>query len=294
MDLRKAFDTVNHGRLLDKLPAYGIKDIEMKWFTSYMFTRAQVVNYQGTLPDRKTITHRVPQGSILGPLLFALLINDLRTEVTECKILLYADDTVVYFNHKNVSHLETILNEEVNKVAKWMSNNHLMLNLKKGKTESLLFGTAKRLSEESSPRINIKINGELVNHTLQYKYLGVLLDQHLTFHEQVRTVYHKTSTRLNLLKRVRHNLTTYAAERVYLNMIQQIITYCPSAYLGLSTHLKEKLQSVQDRGKKIVLSRQTDVEWKPISEIINQKTILDVHKAIQRVSPPVFHDFFKF
>ena len=246
MDLCKAFDTVSHGRLLDKLPAYGIKDTEMKWLTSYLFARAQVVNYQGTLSDRKTITHGVPQGSILGPLLFALLINDLHTEVTECKILLYADDTVVYFSHKNVSDLENILNEEVNKVAKWMSNNHLTLNLKKGKTESLLFGTAKRLSKESSPRINIKINGEFVNHTLQYKYLGVLLDQCLTFHEQICAVYRKASARLKLLKRVRHNLTTYAAKRVYLNMIQPIITYCPSVYLGLSTHLKEKLQSVQD------------------------------------------------
>ena len=163
MDQRKAFDTDRHGGLLDKLPAYGIKDIEMKWFTSYLFARAQVVNYQGTLLDRETITRGVPQGSILGPLLFALLKNDLPTEVTECKILLYADDTVVYFSHKNVSHLETILSEEVNKVAKWMSNNHLMLNLKKAKTESLLFGTTKRLSKESSPRINIKISGELVN-----------------------------------------------------------------------------------------------------------------------------------
>jgi hypothetical protein len=175
-----------------------------------------------------------------------------------------------------------------------MSENHLTLNLKKGKTEFLLFGTAKRLGKESSSPINIKINGEHVNQTTQYKYLGVLLDHHLTLHEQVRTVYHKTSTRLKLLKRIRHNLTTYAAERVYLNMIQPIITYCPTVYLGLPTYLKEKLQSVQDRGKKIVLSKQTDVEWKSILEIINQKTLLDVHKAIQRVSPPVFHDFFTF
>ncbi|CAB4041427.1 Hypothetical predicted protein, partial [Paramuricea clavata] len=294
MDMRKAFDTVNHGHLLDKLPAYGIKDIEMKWLTSYLFARAQVVNFKGTLSDKKTITHGVPQGSILGPLLFALLINDLHTEVTECKILLYADDTVVYFSHRNISQLETIVNEEVNKIAKWMSENHLTLNLKKGKTEFLLFGSAKRLGKESSSPINIKINGEHLNQTTQYKYLGVLLDHHLTLHEQVRTVYHKTSTRLKLLKRVRHNLTTYAAERVYLNMIQPIITYCPAVYLGLRTYLKEKLQSVQDRGKKIVLSKQTDVKWKSISEIINQKTLLDVHKAIQRASPPVFHEFFTF
>jgi predicted nucleotidyltransferase len=153
--------------------------------------------------------------------------------------------------------LGTILNEEVNKIAKWMSENHLTLNLKKGKTEFLLFGSAKRLGKESSSPINIKINGEHVNQTTQYKYLGVLLDHHLTLHKQVRTVYHKTSTRLKLLKRVRHNLTTY--ERVYLNMIQPIITYCPTVYLGLPTYLKEKLQSDQDRGEKIVLSKQTDM-----------------------------------
>ena len=133
MDLRKTFDTVSHGCLLNKLPAYDIKDVAMKWFTSYLFARAQVVNVQGTLLDRKTITHGVPQGSIFGPLLFALLINDLHTEVTECKILLYADDTVVYFSHKNVSHLETVLNKEVNKVEKWMSDNHLILKFKERK-----------------------------------------------------------------------------------------------------------------------------------------------------------------
>ena len=82
--------------------------------------------------DRKTITHGVPQGSIFGTLLFALLINDLHTEVTECKILLYADDTVVYFSHKNVSRL-TILNKKVSKVAKWMSDNHLVLKFQERK-----------------------------------------------------------------------------------------------------------------------------------------------------------------
>jgi hypothetical protein len=135
-----------------------------------------------------------------------------------------------------------------------MSENHLTLNLKKGKTEFLLFGSSKRLGKESSSPINIKINGEHVNQTAQYKYLGVLL-----WVCYLCTVYHKTSTRLKLLKRVRHNLTTYAAERVYLNMIQPIITYCPTVYLGLPTYLKEKLQSVQDRGENIVLSKQTDM-----------------------------------
>ena len=134
MDLRKAFDTVNHGRLLDKQPVYGIKNNEAKWIASFLFGLAQVVNFEGTLSGKNFITQGVPQGSILGPLLFALSINDIHTELKECKILLYADDTVTYFSHKNISYGESILNEEANRIARWMSKNHLTLNLKKEKT----------------------------------------------------------------------------------------------------------------------------------------------------------------
>jgi hypothetical protein len=75
LDLRKAFDTVNHARLLNKLPSYGINAVELMWVSSYLFARTQVVNFEGTLSEENYITHGVPQGSILGPLLFALLIN---------------------------------------------------------------------------------------------------------------------------------------------------------------------------------------------------------------------------
>ncbi|CAB4035242.1 RNA-directed DNA polymerase from mobile element jockey [Paramuricea clavata] len=108
MDLRKAFDMVNHGRLLEKLPVYGIKDTERKRLISYLFARAQVASFKGTLSDRKTFTHGVPQDSTLGPLLFALPITDVHIEVTECKILLYADDTVVLGNFDPYSNTTTL------------------------------------------------------------------------------------------------------------------------------------------------------------------------------------------
>ena len=128
------------------------------------------------------------------------------------------------------------------------------------------------------------------------KYLGSWVYYFTTILPSMKKfVYHKTSTRLKLLKRVRHNLTTYAAERVYLNMIQPC-NYCIlSNSVSGSANVFERKTSISpgSRGKN-VLSKQTDVEWKPISEIFNQKTLLDVHKAIQRVSLPGFHDFFKF
>jgi retron-type reverse transcriptase len=134
LDLRKAFDTVNHARLLNKLPSYGINDAELMWVSIYLFSRTQVVNFEGTLSEENYITHGrhgVPQGSTLGPLLFALQINDVGTDLSQCKIILYADDTVIYFSDKNASIIESTLNEEINRIAIWMRDNHLTLNLKK-------------------------------------------------------------------------------------------------------------------------------------------------------------------
>jgi hypothetical protein len=181
LDLRKAFDTVNHPRLLNKLASYGINDVELMWVSSYLFARTQVVNFERTLSEENYITHGVPQGSILGPLLFALLINDVGTDMSQCKIILYADDTVIYFSDKNASIIESTLNEEVNRFAICMRDNHLTLNLKKGKTDFVLYGTAKKLSKELH-KINIRINEEKVNEATEYMYMGVLLDQHLNLH----------------------------------------------------------------------------------------------------------------
>ena len=292
LDLRKAFDTVNHACLLNKLPIYGVNDVELQWITNYLFARSQVVNFQGTISEENYITHGVPQGSILGPLLFTLLINDIDTELSYCKIILYADDTVIYFSDKDVINIESTLNNEVNRVAKWMSDNHLTLNLKKGKTDFILYGTAKRLGKQTY-NINVCINGTKVNKATKYKYLGVLLDQHLNLNEQLAATYKKVSSRLKLLKRVRPNLTSAIAEKVYHHIIQPIATYCPTAYLGCPRYQENKLQQLQDQGKNIVCCKGIKTEWKPIADIINEQILIDVHKSIQRVSPPKYHSYFK-
>ena len=284
---------MNHASLLNKLPAYGVDDVELMWITSYLFARSQVVNFEGTISEKNYITHGVPQGSVLGPLLFALLINDIDTELSYCKIILYADDTVIYFSDKDVLNIESTLNDEVNRVAKWMSDNHLTLNLKKGKTDFILYGTAKKLGKQTY-NINVCINGTKVNKSTKYKYLGVLLDQQLNLHEQLATIYKKVSSRLKLLKRVRPNLTSAIAGKVYHGMIQPIATYCPTVYLqlGLPRYQINKLQALQHRGKNIVCSKGMTTEWKPIADIINEQILIDVHKSIQRVSPPKYHSYF--
>ena len=132
IDLRKAFDSVRHATLLEKLLSYGIDDVELQWIGDYLFNRKQIVIFDNTSSCEENVTCGVPQGSILGPLLFGLIINDY-IPLTDADIILYADDTVLYCAGKNANKIEHLHNNELQKVAGWLDENNLFINLKKEK-----------------------------------------------------------------------------------------------------------------------------------------------------------------
>ena len=146
IDLRKAYDTVNHARLLSKLPMYGLKNKELSWFESYLFGRKHIVSYDGVLSETQTISCGVPQGSILGPLLFTLLINDIDTNLRTCEMTLYADDSVLYVTGKKCEEIEKKLNSDLEQIANWLVKNNLVVNPKNSKTECVLYGTHQKTS----------------------------------------------------------------------------------------------------------------------------------------------------
>ena len=120
IDLSKAFDSINHTLLLDKLRSYGILGTEHKWFSSYLSGRQQRVCLDGSFSDWASISKGVPQGSILGPLLFLVFVNDLPTAVERCSVNLYADDTTIYFASKDPSHVQSALTIDLENIASWI------------------------------------------------------------------------------------------------------------------------------------------------------------------------------
>ena len=139
LDLRKAFDTANYGRLLSKLELYGIKSKELLWFQGYLFSRQQSIAFEHTYSSKQYITRSVTQGSILRPLLFVLYVNDLHLRLKQCNVLMYADDTVIYHASSDSKIIESAINRDITKLASWFQANLLVLNLDKGKKQSLFF-----------------------------------------------------------------------------------------------------------------------------------------------------------
>ena len=168
IDLRKAFDTVDHDLLLEKLTmGYGVTGKGLGWFRDYLTDRRQVVTVQSTLSDPCDVAFGELQGSILGPLLFVLFIDDLPTAISKCNILLQADDAVVFAAHKDIKILEETLNAELDEVNKWALSNFLFINQRK--TEFVIFGTDARLSK-ATDTVVIKIGDCEINRVYDFKY----------------------------------------------------------------------------------------------------------------------------
>ena len=143
LDLKRAFDTVDHGILIEKLKLYGFDEASILWFTNYLCGRTQCTCVNGSLSPLSEVEFGVPQGSILGPMLFLLFINDISESVKHCQLSLYADDTCLYFSSHDPHHIEICINEDLKSVASWLSANNLILNA--SKTECIMIGSRKKL-----------------------------------------------------------------------------------------------------------------------------------------------------
>ena len=161
----------------------------------------------------------VPQGSILGPLLFVTYINDLPGVLTFSNIIMYADDTILFYSHRKMNDIEEGLAKDMNAVASWLNQNQLAINLNKGKTGSVIFGTSQKLRKAGNPELTISVGANQIRSTSFYRYLGIQLDPALSFNQHLNLLLKKAAGKTKVLKKVRSSLTLHASQAFYqLNM----------------------------------------------------------------------------
>ena len=147
----------------------------------------------------------------MGLLLFTIHFNDVHTPLQSTSIITYADDTVIFTAAKDLESIQTHLSEDCHNLSSWFRDNELVLNLKKGKTECMIFGTAKRLNALNGRQLALTVNGTLINTTSSYKYLGVNLDSSLNLESHFDKMYKRATGRFNLLRRIRPSIDKSSA-----------------------------------------------------------------------------------
>ena len=194
LDLSKAFDTVNFNIMFDKLEHYGIRGVALDWIKDYFTERCQFVQYNGHCSQRKSIKCGVPQGSILGPLFFLLYINDLCNVSDILDIILFADDTNIFFSHTDQNYLINSINREMNKLSDWFECNKLSLNVKKSS-----FMIFKPRQKRETLDISVSINNSQIKRVKEVVFLGVVIDEHVTWKPHIAHVASKVSKTIGIL-----------------------------------------------------------------------------------------------
>ena len=249
LDLKKAFDTVDHALLLTKLRNYGIRGDEHSWFTSYLRDRTQSVSLENVTSDSMDISYGVPQGSILGPLLFTLYINDLPSVTKTCKVILYADDTAIIYSDKQKEQIEKHLNDDMAIVKTWLDENKLTLNVKK--TKSMLIGNKKLLNE--AEHLDIRLDMDLIEQVGEFKYLGVWLDSSLKFTCHISKMSSKISSAIGVISRVSRYLPVVQRKMLYNAMVLPYFNYCSITWATADQKHLDVLERLQKRAGRMVL-----------------------------------------
>ena len=186
---------------------------------------------------------------------------------------MYADDTVIYYSHKSISEIEKCINADANRINQWMNENCLILNPKKGKTEFIIFASRQR-----NETANIVIDNNVINQPELYEYLGVELDSHLNLNSHLQTMYKRISSRLNMLRKIRPQISPTVADTIFNSMIQPLIFYCYPVLSNMSNTWVGKFEFFYNRAKMIVNNRK---KWPSFRTRLWRKIALDVFKEIK-------------
>ena len=279
LDLTKAFDTLNHDILLYKLSCYGIHNTALDWFNSYLSQRYQYVEYLNCHSSKLPITTGVPQGSILGPLLFNIYINDINKASTVFDFELYADDTTLTCTLERLSPLLTretnfsdIVNKELHNIFIWLSVNKLSLNA--SKTKYILFHLPQKYASRLEP-LKLIIDGLQLSRTKEFDYLGTVISETLSWKPQINKICNKLAKTIGILKRLKNTIPQYSLLLLYNSLFLSTINYSTLVW-GLAA--SERITKLQKKAVRLICREKYNAHTDTLFKKLNILKFNDIVK----------------
>ena len=299
LDLSAAFDTIDHAILLRRLKTrFCITGKALEWIKSFLCGRSQSVSVGGSMvSDTRPLRFGVPQGSVLGPVLFSLYVTPLEDIIVKngCKTAIFADDTQVYLTCSNSTSI-SVIEKCVNQIRKWMCSNFLALN--ETKTEVIVFSS--KYTRKCEPSVQtVKIGDAKINTKTVVRNLGVLFDENVTMSQHVKNVCKNASYALWRISKCKHLLDKDRIIKLIHAFVTCRIDYCNSLLLGCTDYQIEKLQHIQNSAARLVCGiKKTDrchitpvlksLHWLPVKARIIFKVICIVFQCIHSNTAPLY------
>ena len=283
IDLQKAFDTVDHKILLRKLEHYGIRGIANGWFKSYLSNRQQFVSINGYDSKKQNVKFGVPQGSVLGPLLFLIYINDLHFAMKFSTTHHFADDTNLLIIDKTMKKNQKKINIDLKLLCRWLKANKISLNA--SKTELIIFRDPKK-KINFNPKI--KIDGKRLIPCKFVKYLGIIIDDYLNWHAHATALSPRLSRAIGMLSKIRHYVTFETLLMIYHGIFSSILMYNCQIW-GQTNGIVKKLQILQNKALRVinfqpyhshVIPLFKDNEILKIADNVNLQNFLFAHDSL--------------
>lgn len=295
LDIKKAFDTVNTKILLDKLHKYGVRHRSHQILSSYLTERTQSVKIRSTYSSYKNASMGVPQGSILGPLLFIIYINDLPKLSSNMTCLSYADDTAIIFKGDTIAHLQSTVNNLLVQISSWFDANFLSLNVLKTYTQHYT-------TRSVDFKLEVKINNIYVKENESIRYLGVLIDKSLKFTKHIDQVSNIIGRNIGIISRIRFCIDKRTAHLLYNSLILPYINYCCMIWGSNYDSQLMRLVILQKRAVRLIEYVYPPFSSEPIfkkynilklADIVKSQMLLVMHKFVTGQLPQSFDNTYK-
>ena len=273
IDLEKAFDTVNHNILLKKMEHYGIRGVANLWFASYLSSRKQKVKLDNAYSDYLNITCGVPQGSILGPLLFLIYINDMCNAVKHSTIHHFADDTNLLCSDKDPAIIRLKVNEDLKLIFEWLCSNRLSLNV--SKTEFIIFKPPRKNLKK---RITLKLNGVTLYESNKIKYLGIIMDDRLTWKHHISELSKKLSKSIGVIYKMRKLCHQRVQLSLYFSLVHSYLNYGTCVWGNAAENYLNKIRILQKKVIRIISNAEFNDHSSPLFKALKVLKFDDIRK----------------